>query len=237
MRQVDDEVHSNNPDPNQDFLEIWEFRVDFATPANSTFTQAASVPVSEFESDLCGLIAFACFGQPTGNVQLDPLREVVMWRLQYINFGTHETLVGNFVTDVDGSDHGGVRWFELRKAPTDTSWSLYQEGTVAPDAADRWMGSIAMDSAGNIALGYNVVSSTIFPSLRYTGRLESDTLGMMTAGEMTIVDGSGSHFSNRWGDYSAMTVDPVAPSGSPASTRWPTVSGQPGSRISCLTSA
>jgi hypothetical protein len=136
---------------------------------------------------------------------------VVMWRLQYRNFGTHETLVGNFVVDVDGTDHGGIRWFELRKTNTGP-WTLFQEGTQAPDEENRWMGSIAMDKAGNIALGYSVSSEHVFPSIRYAGRLASDPLGTLPQGEGIIIDGTLSQIGGagpfRWGDYSSMNVDP-----------------------------
>ena len=208
IRHRDDESH--NPGSNnaiQDFLEIWEFDVDFATPGNSTFTGPTNIAVSEFDSDLCGLFSFDCFPQPGTTTRLDPLREVVMWRSQYRNFGTHETIVGNFVTDVDGTDLGGIRWFELRR--TGEGWSLFQEGTYSPDATHRWMGSIAMDGAGNIALGYSAGSSTVFPGIRYTGRLSGDPTGMMPQVETTIAAGSGSNSSNRWGDYSSMNVDPA----------------------------
>ncbi|MGH2544139.1 MAG: hypothetical protein ACRDIB_15165, partial [Ardenticatenaceae bacterium] len=115
MRHRDDEVHDPGPDPDNDFVEVFEFDVDFDNPANSTFGLADSIAVTEFDSDLCGLVSFSCVPQPGTSTQLDPLREVVMWRLQYRNFGSHQTLVGNFVTDVDDTDHHGVRWFELRK--------------------------------------------------------------------------------------------------------------------------
>jgi hypothetical protein len=211
MRHHDDEVHDVLPDPTQDFLDIWAFSPDFDTPANSTFTQLTSIPVAEFDSDLCGLSSFFCFPQPLTNTTLDPLREVIMWRLQYRNFGTHETLVGNFVTDVTGNDQGGIRWFELRRTPPGSgAWTLFQEGTYAPDTDNRWMGSIAMDQAGNIALGYSVSSATTFPSIRYTGQLATDPLGTMTLGEVTVVNGQFSQIGNtRWGDYSSMNVDPV----------------------------
>ncbi|MDH3966960.1 MAG: VCBS repeat-containing protein [Rhodospirillales bacterium] len=208
MRHRDDESHNFGPNPTADFLEVWEFDVDFATPANSTFTGPLNITVSEFDSNLCGLSSFFCFPQPGTTQTLDPLREVVMWRLQYRNFGGYETLVGNLVTDVDGTDHGGIRWFELRKTGAG-AWSLFQEGTYAPDAAHRWMGSIAMDGNGNMALGYSISSSSIFPSIRYTGRLDGDTLGQMTQTETTIVAGAAPQtWTVRWGDYSAMSVDP-----------------------------
>lgn len=211
MRHRDDEVHNVGAnDPAQDFLEIWEFDSDLDTPALSSFTQVANIPIAEIDSDLCGLTSFSCFAQPGTTTQLDPLREVIMWRLQYRNFGTHEALVGNLTTDVDGTDHGGVRWFELRRTGgLAGTWGLHQEGTVAPDGDNRWMGAVAMDGKGNIAVGYNVGSSTTSPGIRYTGRLESDPLGTMPQGEHTLVDGIGNNGSNRWGDYSAMSIDPV----------------------------
>lgn len=210
MRHRDDEVHNAGAnDPANDFLEVWEFHVDWTNPLNSTFTKTADIEVSEFDSDLCGLFSFECFPQPGTLTKLDPLREVIMWRLQYLNFGSHETMVGNFVTDIDGTDHGGIRWFEIRKTGIG-NWTLQQEGTFAPDSAHRWMGSIAMDKDGNIALGYSVSSISVFPSIRYTGRMASDPAGIMTQGETTIINGSASQTSStRWGDYSSMNVDPA----------------------------
>ncbi len=207
MRHRDDEPHNpGSNDPGQDFLEIYEFTVDWVNPGNSTFTGPTNIGVAEFDSSLCGLTSFSCFDQPGGGADLDPLREVIMNRLQYRNFGSHQTLVGNLVTDVNGADLGGIRWFELRN--TGGGWSLFQEGTYSPDSDNRWMAGIAMDESGNIAMGYNVSSDTVSPSLRYVGRLEGDPAGTMPQGEHVLVNGSASNGSNRYGDYSAMNVDP-----------------------------
>ena len=163
-----------------------------------------------FDSDLCGLSSFFCFPQPDTQNTLDPLREVIMWRLQYRNFGTHETLVGNYVTDVTGMDRGGIRWFELRKTGGG-AWALHQEGTHSPDAAHRWMGSIAMDGSGNIALGYSISSSVQSPSIRYTGRFASDMLGAMPQGEHTIVSGDG--VADEWDALGGLQLDERGPGG------------------------
>jgi len=207
LRHRDDEVHnaaSNNP--NEDYIELWEFNADFANTNNSTFTKVADFPIAEFDSDLCGLTSFSCFPQAGSSSTLDPLREVVMFRAQYRNFNSYETIVGNFVTDVDGTDHGGIRWFELRREAG--SWSLHQEGTYSPDNKNRWMGSIAMDKDGNIALAYSWGSSSDFPGIRYTGRLASGANGVMTEAEAVLVAGTDGNSSNRWGDYSHLSVDP-----------------------------
>lgn len=208
MRHRDDEVHSpGSNDVNQDFLEIWELDVDFDSPANSTFTQIADIPITDYENELNGFFG-GVIPQPGSSVLLDALQNVIMHRLQYRNFGTHETLVGNFTVDTDGADHAGIRWFELRKTGGG-SWQLHQEGTIDPDADHRWMGAISMDGDGNIALGYNVSSSSVSPSIRYIGRLADDPPGTMPRGEHTLFNGQGANNLNRWGDYSAMSVDPV----------------------------
>lgn len=213
LRHRDTEVHGPAGMPSNDLIEIWAFHVDWATPGNSTFAKIADLQTAEFDSTLCGLSSFFCMAMPGvaqgSGSSLDPIREVVMFRLAYRNFGDHETLVGNFVTDIDGDDTGGVRWFELRKVGAG-AWTLFQEGTYAPTTTDnRWLGAIAMDGAGNIALGFNVSSNAVHPSLRYAGRLVSDPLGTLPQGEYSLVAGTGVNGSNRWGDYAAMSVDPV----------------------------
>jgi subtilisin-like proprotein convertase family protein len=206
MHHRDTEVHGPPGNPTQDFVEMWELDVDWITPANSTLTNTVDISVQELDSDLCGLVSFSCFPQPGSGVTLDPLREPIMNRLQYINFGSHQTLVGDFVTDVDGTDHGGMRWFELRGGAG--NWSLFQEGLYSIDQHHRWIGGIAMDGSGNIALGYSVSSTTVHPDIRYTGRLATDPAGTMSQPETVVVDGTASNASNRWGDYANMNLDP-----------------------------
>lgn len=210
VRHRDDERHNaGGNNTTKDFIEIWELVADFDNPANSTLTGPNNIQITEFDSGLCGFTSFSCFEQPDpGARKLDPLREVVMRRFQYRNFGTHETLVGNLVTDVDGTDWGGIRWYELRRS-NGGSWSLFQEGTYAPDSNNRFMGSVAMDGDGNIALGYNAVGPSLHPSLRYAGRLASDPTGTLPHGEITMAAGSASNGSERYGDYSSLSIDPV----------------------------
>jgi hypothetical protein len=193
-------------------LGLWQFHVDFATPANSTFTGPALIPVTAYTQACSTDPNGTCIPQPDPSQQLDSLGDRLMHRLAYRNFGSYETLVANHSVTVGASV--GVRWYELRNpggAP-----AIYQQGTYAPDATYRWMGSIGMDRKGDIAVGYSTSSSSVFPSISYTGRLATDALGTMQA-ENLIVSGSGSQIptpgqpaaANRWGDYSGMTIDPV----------------------------
>jgi hypothetical protein len=132
-----------------------------------------------------------------------------MFRLQYRNFGAYQTMVVNHTVDTNGSDRAGIRWYELRNSGG--GWAVRQQATYSPDSANRWVGSIAMNGAGDIGLGYSVSSSSISPSIKFTGRLAGDTLNTMTQGEGTIINGNGyqTHSSGRWGDYAMMAVDPV----------------------------
>lgn len=193
-------------DPNK--LVIYKMNIDWTNPAASTFQQDVSLTVASYSASISGI------PQPGTTRKLDAITDRLMFRLQYRNFGTHASMVTNHTVSVNGV--AGVRWYEVRKTGS-APWTLYQQGTYAPDNHNRWMGSIAMDGFGNIALGYSVSSSTVYPSIRYTGRMANDPLGQMTIQETEIVAGGGSQTgglvgNGRWGDYSAMTVDPSAPS-------------------------
>jgi hypothetical protein len=146
--------------------------------------------------------------QPGTTRTLDALSDRLMYRLAFRMFADHEAIVVNH--SVRGaSGNSGVRWYELRSpVSTGGTFSLYQQGTFSPDSDYRWMGSVAMDQAGDIALGYSVSSSTTYPSVRYTGRTPGDTPGTMGS-EASIKEGSGSQTGySRWGDYSSMRIDP-----------------------------
>ena len=194
-----------------DRLELFNFHVDWMNPASSTFTSSGTLPTAPFDTVLCeSTLIGRCIPQPGTDVRLESLTVWLMWRLQYRNFGTHESLVVNHTVDENGNDHAGVRWYELRRSGGG-AWSIFQQGNHAPDAVHRWMASAAMDSAGNIALGYSVSSREVSPGIRYAMRVPSDPPGTMGQGEATIIAGSGSqtHGSGRWGNYSTLDVDPV----------------------------
>jgi len=184
-------------------LNLWKFHVDWTNPANSKLTGPQNIPVAAF-SAACG--GGTCVPQPSTSEKLDSLADRLMYRLAYRNFGDHDTLLVNH--SVTAGSSVGVRWYELRNPGT--SPTIFQQGTFAPDSNYRWMGSIAMDSVGDIAMGYSISSSTVKPSIRYVGRTPSDPLGTMQ-GEISLLDGTGSQLRNlsRWGDYSSLSVDPV----------------------------
>jgi hypothetical protein len=182
-------------------VHLWRLTPNWAAPESSTVTRT-DIPVADFNR----ACVQNCVPQPGTSQTLDVLGDRLMQPLVYRNFGSHASLFVNHSV-LNGSSTG-IRWYEIRD-PHGTPF-VHQQGTYAPDANHRWMGSIGADKAGNIALGYSVGSSTLFPSIRYTGREASDPLGTMQA-EAPIIDGAGSQLTNlnRWGDYSGMSIDPV----------------------------
>jgi hypothetical protein len=188
-------------------LNLYSVAVNFANPGSSVRTNVGTLPVAPYSLNTC---ATACVAQPGTTRRLDPISDGrLMFRLQYRNFGDHEALVANHTVDV-GANHFAPRWYELRRTGGG-AWTVFQQGTYAPDSDNRWMGSAALDGSNDLAIGYSVSGIGTFPSIRYAGRLPTDPLGILGQGEATLVAGGGSqlHQSGRWGDYSALTVDPV----------------------------
>jgi len=187
-------------------FKVRHFHADFATPGNTSFTLFASPAAAGF-TELCPTTR-ACVPQAGSTSNLDGIGDRLMFRLATRFIGGHESTVGNFTVNSGGV--AGVRWFELRNV-TSGPVSVFQQSTYQPDSTWRFMGSAAMDGSGDIALGFSASSSSISPQIRYAARLASDPINPMAQGETTLHAGTGSQTgtSNRWGDYSALTVDPV----------------------------
>jgi len=188
-------------------IRVWKFHVDWTTPANSTFTGPTDVGVTSFN------VGPSTVPEKDGN-SLDTLSYRLMMQNQYSNIGGRESLwlthtVGN------GGSVAQVRWYEL-PVTGGTISSVRQQSTWAPDLMNRFMPSLAVDKKGDMALGYSVSDASTYPALRYSGRLAGDSLSTLTQTEQTIYQGLGfqcctfsdGSTNSRWGDYSAMSIDP-----------------------------
>jgi hypothetical protein len=190
-------------------LQEYDFHVDFAHTQKSTFTGPNNISVPTFAEACSGF--GNCIPQPNGGELVEGLGDRLMFRLAYRNFGDHESLVAahNVAPGGGSSAVSAMRWYELRATPVGSAFALYQSGTFQNKAVSLWMGSAAMDKEGNIALGMSASSDAKDPSVWYTGRLASDPLGKMEkptiAAKGTAIETAD---SQRWGDYSSMTLDP-----------------------------
>jgi hypothetical protein len=190
-------------------LGMWKFHVDWANAANSTLTGPTTVAVAAYNA-ACG--GGACVPQPGTSQKLDSLADRLMFRLAYRNIGGVERMVVNHAVQVNttrkpGSGNAAVRWYEIRNMSGTPG--VYQQSSYGPDTSFRWMGSVAMDKQGNMAVGYSKSSKSVYPSLAFATRAAGDPVGALGA-ETTIVSGTGSQLQNlsRWGDYTHMSVDP-----------------------------
>lgn len=182
-----------------DSVGLIECKVNFVTPANSVLVTKASLAVA------ANSLTAPTITQPGGGQSLDALANRVMNQPQYRNFGTSESIVLAHL--VNSNNAAGVRWYELKHP---ANWAVNQQATYQPDANHRFMASININAAGDIGLAYNISSTTVFPSIRFTGRLACDPLNTMTAAESVLAAGTvSSSCVNRYGDYNHLVVDPA----------------------------
>jgi hypothetical protein len=215
-----------------DALRLFDFHADFAVPANSTFVERPESPlaVAAFDSrnpdtSSGSFSSRSDIEQPPPAAAadyLDSIGDRLMLRLQYFNKGGTELLtscqtVNGGIIPAPGLSptvaeyRAATRYYVLEKTSPGGNWSVQDQGTFSPDTTERWMGSTAVDNAGNLAVGYSTSSTTVFPSIAYAGRLATDPPGVLAQGEATMFAGTGVQLDtvNRWGDYTAMCLDPA----------------------------
>lgn len=230
-----------------DAMRLFSFHADFANPSASTFTERPESPIAVAAFDPRSPNTANVIEQPapaTTKMYLDSIQDRLMHRLAYRNFGgTRESLVVTHTVNVgpDPSTTAGhqaaVRYYEFRRSLPGGSFTVPEQATFAPDTDNRWMGSAAMDSQGNIAVGYSVSSKSTFPSIRYAGRLASDPPNGLFQGEAVLAVGSGVQrgTAGRWGDYSALSVDPSDDCTFWYTTEYYTAASQASSEVGWLT--
>jgi len=194
-----------------DAIRLFDFHANFADPARSTFTERVESPVMVAAFDPTSPAGRQDISQPPPGEFLDSVSDRLNHRLAYRNFDTHESLTVNQtvrITPVSQTYRAGVRVYELRR--TGGGYSPVTQTTVGEPGGSRWIGAVAQDHQGNIAVEYNHVQDDKQPSIRYSGRLAGDPPGIFRP-EGTLVEGTGVQkaFGWRWGEYSGMTVDPV----------------------------
>jgi len=191
-----------------DGVNIWNMTVTWGTTPTASITAATLVQTSAFDASYSS--SWDDVTQPGTNQKLDGIGGVPTYRAQWRSWSGYNTVVLNWGVLISSTTgQRSIRWVELRQNQTSGVWSLYQEGTYTPDANTRWMGSIAMDNNGSIALAYCKSSSSVYPSLCYTGRLSSDPLGTMSFAETVAIAGTSSQTgTNRYGDYAHTSLDP-----------------------------
>jgi len=197
------------------FWDVFKFHVDFTTPANSTFTGPTQVSQASYT------LAANAVPEPAPGNNSDTLADRAMFLNQYRNIGGVESLwVQHTTGTASTSTPTGIQWAQINVtggtiATTPVQQQIFNNGA---DGVNRFMGSMAVDKQGNVALGYTASSSSVAPDIRYVGRLVGDPLNQLPQAETTMLPGvtrsvqtgnCGGSACTRWGDYSSMTVDPT----------------------------
>ena len=181
------------------------------TTPTLTFSTATTIPTAAFDGTYNA--NWNDIRQNTASsTLLDGIGGIIWFRAQWRQWTGYNTVVLCWGVKISSTQRS-IKWVELRQPQPSGAWTLYQEGIYAPDALNRWVGSIAMDDNGSIALAYAAAGPTPTATsvgLRYTGRLATDPLGQMSFPETVAFAGSGtmSACGNRFGDYSQTSLDP-----------------------------
>lgn len=203
--QIDDNAWNNNSDR----INIYKLDLNWNNLNTAKASLLSRIPVAAFNSNIC--VGWnECIEQSNGRY-IAAIDQLLSFRITYRNFGSHESVVACHVvnTSTNTKPVAGIRWYELRKLPSESTFKIYQQGTYSPDDAQRFYPSITIDAKGNIAMAYSILEKGKFPSLRYTGRNADDPLGTMTVKEYEFATGVSNSSTERWGDYSHISVDAV----------------------------
>jgi hypothetical protein len=190
-------------------VRIWKFHVDWNNTANSTFTGP-----TDSSTGATWAVGPSRVPELEGNT-LDTLTYRAMMQNQYTNIGGIESLWNSHTVAGSSSSQAAVRWYQV-PVTGGTIGSALQRSTYNPDSRNRFMPSAAVDRLGNMAIGYSVSDATMYPAIRYSGRLAGDPINTISQTETSLIEGTGgqTHVFNdgsldhRWGDYSTMTLDP-----------------------------
>lgn len=197
----------------EDHIKIWGATIDWENPDNHSIALEQSLFGADGVTPFVGEFDGGSFSNrpQLGGPDIDVLQNTMMNQVQYRRFGTHNSVVFNFVINTEGTtgELAGIRWYELRQDADGMPWSVFQEGTyTAPDGRDAYAGSMVMNSAGDIAMGYTSSSASDMISIRYTGRRNGDVLNVMTFAEELIAQSTAPNPGNRLADYVQMSIDP-----------------------------
>ena len=189
-----------------DGIFVWQFKVDWQTPANTKVTGPVKIAVAPYQF-LCRGQLSDCVPQPGTDRRLDAQGDKLMARVVYRNLGSRESIVATHSVNTEAAT-GGVRWYEF-DVTRDRSVRLRQQGTYAPDGGYRWLPSPAIDRLGNIGIGYSFGSDKEFAGQRFAGRAATDPLGRLTLREAVLAEGAAAQtYGRRWEDYTQTAIDP-----------------------------
>jgi len=202
-------------------VSVYKFHVNWNSTSTSTFSGPfMSTTPTWWAQYSNGSSTPTTIPSPANN--LDSLYPRLMVQNQYSNISGVESLwtshtvgAGNPTSNVT-SGQAAVRYYQVKVTGGTVEANATQSFTFSPDATVfRFMPSVEVDRAGDMAIGYSASDASLNPAIRYAGRLAGDPVNSITQTETSLIEGTGTQSGNcgsstctRWGDYSAMTLDP-----------------------------
>jgi hypothetical protein len=195
------------------------FHVDFVNPANATFGVGAThqpnaeITVNGFSNAVGPGFNSDIVPQQGTTIKLDTVGDRMFTPVVYQNRGGTESLWASYPVILNYPNGPvAVRWyqFNVTGGVFPATPAQQQDWSNGNDGLWRWMPSIAVNQNGDVAIGYSTSSASIFPGIRYAGRLVSDPPNNLGQGEAIMFPGTASQTgASRWGDYSMTTADPA----------------------------
>ena len=197
------------------FIEVRKFTPTANCGGSGRLSAPANVSQTPYKTPDSDIVP-----QPGTSTMLDSLNDELMQRVQYRKVGNAESLWVVHSVQTSASSTVAPQWMQLDVTGGNVAGTPVQQQIYMPDTTlNRWMGSIAVDQSGNVALGYSTSNGSApnYPSIAYSGRLATDPLNTLPQSEVQLVAGKSSQTyidqngnpTNRWGDYSSMNVDPT----------------------------
>jgi hypothetical protein len=184
-------------------ISTYKFHVDWNSISLSTFTGPF---------DTLAPTSFAVGPETVpamGGLNNDTLSHRLMMQNQYTNIGGVESLWNSHTVQGSSVIQAAVRYYQVNVTGGTIAANTTQAATHNPDTTNRYMPSLALNRLGDMMIGYNASSTTLKPAIRYAGRLAADPVNTLPQTETSLIEGGGAQtFTNRWGDYSTMTLDP-----------------------------
>lgn len=186
----------------------YTYNVNF-TAQTASLSAPTTISVNTFH-EACG--GGACVPQLNTREKLDSLGDRLMYRASFRHYGSSDErlLLNHSVQISSSSNQTGMRWYQIN-SPNSTYPTVAQQSTYAPDTSNyRWMGSIAQDKAGDLGAGYSMSSSSAYVGIAFTGQeANTDPLNQLEQEQVVTVSKGAQKSVNRWGDYSAISLDPA----------------------------
>jgi hypothetical protein len=195
------------------YVSLWQFTVNFDDPSESKFSLRKRKLAFTPHGVGCSTNPPA-WDNPLipqeGTAQLlYAYPEQLMYRVAWRNLDGTEHLLANETVILQSMPAvvAGMVWLDIAN-PGTSDPTVAQEGLVSDpaDVNSYWIGSVAEDQNGDIFLGFNASSGSMYPSIALAGPLDPGT----PPEPLFLARGRGAQTNtSQWGTHADLSLDPT----------------------------